>query len=135
MLSVARNKQFLVALVMLAASAGVGFAVYHVREAVRFARLSDTEKKVIGVWEWTTMHAIGRMRIRASHRFDEWFIESERDEDHPESRLVTHGRWSIEGAEFVYVHDPGQLGGQLLALEHPHIPLSDFADGGMKRVH
>lgn len=131
MLSATRNKQLLFALIIVAASAGVGFATYRVREAVRFARLSETEKRVIGVWEWTTMHAVGRMRIRASHRFDEWFVESERDEEHPESRHVTHGRWSIEGAEFVYVHDPGYP----FALDHPHIPLSDFADGGMKKVH
>jgi hypothetical protein len=135
MLTATRKKQLLLALAVLAASAVVGFATYRIREVVRFARLSDTEKKIIRVWEWTTIDAVGRMRIRANHRFDEWFIESERDADHPPARLVTHGRWSIEGAEFVYVHDPGQLGGQLLALEHPHIPLSDFADGGMKRVH
>jgi hypothetical protein len=130
MLSAKRNKQFLFAVIILAASAGLGFAIYHVREAVRFVRLSETEKKVIGVWEWTTMHAVGRMRIQASHRFDEWFVESKHDEEHPESRHVTHGSRSIEGAEFVYVHDPGYP----FAQEHPHIPLSDFADGGMKKI-
>jgi hypothetical protein len=124
-----RNKQLLIALAVVAASAAMGFAVYRVREAVRFARLSDAEKKIIGVWEWTTIDAVGRIRIRASHRFDEWFLDSERDQDHPDSRLVTHGRWSIEGAEFVYIHDPGYP----FALEHPHIPLSDFGDG-MKKV-
>lgn len=130
MLSATRHKKLLLALVLLAGSAAVAFAISRIRDAVLFSGLSTTEKQVIGVWTWTTIDAVGRMRIRASHRFDEWFIESERDEDHPDSRLVTHGRWSIEGAEFVYVHDPGYQ----FALEHPHIPLSDFR-GGMKKVH
>jgi|SRR6476660_7283380 len=134
MLRATLHRQSLLALVILATSAVVAVATYHVREVLLFARLSDTEKKVIGVWQWTTIDAVGRIRIRANHRFDVWFIESERDEDHPDSRYVTHGHWSIEGGEFVYIHDPGQLGGQLVALEHPHIPVSDFGHG-MKKIH
>ncbi|HKP02457.1 MAG TPA: hypothetical protein VJU77_03760 [Chthoniobacterales bacterium] len=130
MLSATRHKKLLLALVLLAGSSVVAFAALRIRDAVLFSHLSATEKRIIGVWEWTTVDAVGRMRIRPNHRFDEWFLESERDEDHPDSRSVTHGRWSIEGAEFVYVHDPHYP----FALEHPHIPLSDFGDG-MKKVH
>src|SRR5947209_2961245 len=118
MLSGTRHKKLFVVLLLLAASAVVAFATYRIRDAVLFSRLSAAERQVIGVWTWTTIDAVGRMRIRPNHRFDEWFVESERDQEHPESRLVSHGHWRIEGAEFIYVHDPGQLGGQLLALEH-----------------
>ena len=133
MLHVTRHKKLLLALVFLAGSAVVGFATYRIRDSVLFSRLSATEKQVIGVWTWTTIDAVGRMRIRPSHRFDEWFIESERDEDHPDSRSVSHGRWSIEGAEFVYFHDP-PLSEALRDWKPPHIPLADFGDG-MKKVH
>ena len=132
MLNATRRKQLLLAFAILAASAVVGVAAYRVREAVLFARLSEPEKKVIGVWTWTTIDAVGRMRIRPSHRFDMWFVESKSDEDHPASRHVTHGSWRIEGDEFVYTYDPGQLGGFLAAEEHRG-PVADFS-GSMKRV-
>jgi len=132
MLNATRRKQLLLALAILAASAVVAVAAYCVREAVRFARLSEPEKKVIGVWTWTTIDAVGRMTIRPNHRFDMWFIESKSDQDHPKSRDVTHGRWKIEGDEFVYTYDPGQLGGLLAAKEHRG-PVADFG-GSMRRV-
>ena len=133
MLRATRYKKLLLALAFLASSAVVGFATYRIRDAVLLSRLSATEKQVIGVWTWTTIDAVGRMRIRPNHRFDEWFVESERDEDHPDSRSVSHGRWRIEGAEFAYIHDP-PLSEALRDWKPPHIPLSDFGDG-MKKVH
>ena len=66
MLHVTRHKKLLLALVFLAGSAVVGFATYRIRDAKLFSRLSATEKQVIGVWTWTTIDAVGRMRIRAS---------------------------------------------------------------------
>jgi hypothetical protein len=134
MLRATRHKKLLLALALLVGSAVVGFAIYRIRDAVLFSHLSIPEKQVIGVWTWTTIDAVGRMRMRPSHRFDMWFVEEKSDEDHPDSRYVTHGRWSVEGPQFVYIHDPGQLGGQLQPEEH-RIPLSDFQDGGMKKVH
>ncbi|HYJ04493.1 MAG TPA: hypothetical protein VEX43_05125 [Chthoniobacterales bacterium] len=123
MVKTTRQKRLLIALVILAGSAVVAFAAFRVREAVLFARLSDTEKKVIGVWTWTSIDAVGRMKIRPDHRLDMWFIESKRDEDHPDARSVIRGRWKIEGTEFRYVYDPGQ--GSLSGQEQ-HGPLADF---------
>jgi hypothetical protein len=133
MLRATRHKKLLLLFVLLAVSAVAGFAAYRIRNAVLFSQLSATEKRVIGVWTWTTIDAVGRMRMRPSHQFDMWFINSKSDEDHPDPRLVTHGRWSIEGTQFVYIHDPGQLDGQLQVDEY-RIPVSDFGDG-MKKVH
>ncbi len=132
MLNVTRRKTLLVVLVILASSTIVAFAAYQIRDAVLFARLPDTEKKVIGVWTWTTIDAVGRMRMRPNHRFEMWFIESKRDEEHPDSRNIIHGRWTVEGTEFKYICDPGQLG--QVQPEQQRIPISDFGDG-MKRVH
>lgn len=126
MLHTARPKKLVVALVILASTAVVAFAAYRVREAVLFAHLSDSEKKVIGVWTWTSIDAVGRMKIRPDHRLVMWFIESKRDEDRPDARSVIHGRWRVEGTEFTYVYDAGQ--GSLSGQEH-HGPLSDFGVG------
>ena len=123
MLKATRHKKLLLILALLAGSAVAGYATYRIRDAVLFARLSDSEKKVIGVWTWSSIDATGYMRIRANHRFDEWFDES---------KSVTHGRWSIEGADFVYIHEPA-LSEALRDWKPPHIPLSDFGDG-MKKV-
>src|SRR5262245_48831409 len=125
MVRATRRKTLLLLLVVLAGSSIVGFATNRVRNVILFSRLSTEEKQVIGVWTWTTIDAIGRMRIRPNHEFDEWFVESERDEDYPDSRLVSHGRWSIQGAEFVYIHDP-PLSDELRDWKPPPIPLSDF---------
>jgi hypothetical protein len=134
MLSATRHKKLLLMLALLTGSAFAGYATYRIRDAVLFSRLSAQEKQVIGVWTWTTIDAVGRMRMRPSHRFDMWFVEEKSDEDHPKPRLVTHGLWRVAGAEFIYSYDPGQLGGKLQDFQPPHIPLSDFADGRMKRV-
>src|SRR5437870_5303151 len=131
MLSATRHKKLLVALVLLAGSAVVAFAAYRIREAVLYSRLSATEKQVIGVWTWTTIDAVGRMKIRPSHGIDMWFVESKRDEEHPNARSIIRGRWKIEGTEFRYVYDLGQ--GSLSGQEH-HVPLADFGVG-MTRVH
>ena len=128
MLSATRHKKLLLALLLLAGSAVVAFAAYRIRDAVLYSRLSATEKQVIGVWTWTAIDATGYMRIRPNHRFDQW------SEDYPDARYVTHGAWSIEGAEFVYIHDPGQLSEELRDWKPPHIPLSDFG-AGMMKVH
>jgi hypothetical protein len=121
-----RHKKLLLAIVLLAGSSVVAFAAFHIREAVLFSRLSSTEKQVVGVWTWTTIDAVGRMRIRPNHRLDMWFIESKRDENHPDTRSVIRGRWKIEGTEFSYVYDPGQ--GSLSGQEHRG-PLADFGVG------
>src|SRR3954469_16435899 len=120
MLHAARYKKLLLALALLACSAVAGYATYRIRDAVLFSRLAPTEKQVIGVWTWTTIDAVGRMRMRPSRQFDMWFVEEKSDEDHPDPRLVTHGHWRVEGAEFIYAYDPGQLGGQLKDFEPPH---------------
>jgi hypothetical protein len=133
MLRTTRHRTLLLLLVVLMASSIIGFATNRVRDAILFSHLSAAEKQVIGVWTWTTIDAIGRMRIRSDHTFDEWFVEPEREEDHPDSRSVSHGRWSIEGAEFVYIHDP-PLSEALRDWKPPHIPISDFGDG-MKKVY
>jgi hypothetical protein len=130
MLSATRHKKLLLALVLLAGSAVVAFAAYRIRDAVLYSQLSTAEKQVIGVWTWTTIDAVGRMKIRSNHRFDMWFIESKRDEEHPDARSIIRGRWKIEDTEFRYVYDPGQ--GSLSGQEH-HGPLADFGVG-MTRV-
>jgi hypothetical protein len=127
----ATRKKLLIALLVIVGGAGGAVAADKVYEGVLFARLSPPEKKTIGVWGWTTIDAIGRMRVRPNHRWDIWFIESQRDEDHPNRRLVTHGRWTIDGTDFIYINDPGQLGGKL-PVETNRIPLSDFGPHMMK---
>ena len=126
------RKKLLIVIAVVAASLLVTVGAYAIHEAVLFAQLSAEEKTTIGVWGWTTIDAIGRMRIRPNHRWDIWFIESGRDEYFPRARLVTHGYWKIEGSQFTYVNDPGQLGG-LLPVQENHIPLSDFGSG-MKKL-
>jgi hypothetical protein len=121
-----RRKILLYALGLLVAIAIGTFAAPRVRDALLVTALSDPEKKVIGVWTWTTIDAVGRLRISPNHRFDMWFIESKRDENHPDPRYVTHGNWRIEAAEFVYLQDPGQFPEELRDWKPPHIPLSDF---------
>ena len=125
MLSATFCRKLLLALMLLAGSAVIAFSGYRMRDAVLFARLSESEKKLVGVWTWTTIDAVGRMRIRPNHRFDMWFIESKHDEDHPDRRYAMHGRWRIEGAEFIYVYNPGQLSGGL-PTEEQRGRLTDF---------
>jgi hypothetical protein len=127
-----RRKKVLIVIAVVVASLLVTVGAYAIHEAMLFAQLSAQEKTTIGVWGWNTIDATGRMRIRPNHRWDIWFIESERDEYFPKARLVTHGYWKIEGKQFIYVNDPGQLEG-LLPVKENHIPLSDFGSG-MKKV-
>jgi len=102
MLSATFSKKRLLGLVLLGACAAIAVTGYRLRDTALLARLQAPERRLVGLWTWTTIDASGRMRIRSDHRFDMWFIESKSDEDHPDPRYVTHGPWRVEGREFVY---------------------------------
>ena len=115
----------LLALVLLVGSTVVVFTAYRFRDTAFLARLQDPEKRVVGLWTWTTIDAVGRMRIHSDHRFDMWFIESKSDEDHPDPRYVAHGQWRIEDQQFIYTDDPEPLRGGIPAAEQRG-SLADF---------
>jgi hypothetical protein len=111
-------------LVLLVGSAIFAFTAYRFRDTPFLAHLQAPEKRIVGVWEWTTIDAVGRMKIHPDHRYEMWFVETKRDEDHPNPEYVMHGQWRIEGQEFIYIEDPNPLTGRVFAAQRG--PLADF---------
>ena len=128
MLSATRVRTVRLGLVLLVASAVVAFTGYRLRDTALLAWLQEPERRVVGLWKWTVSDAEGRMRIFADHRVEHWFVDQKSDEDHPDPRDVIHGRWSIQGSDFVHINDPGQIDGGLAVEEH-RIPISHFGNG------
>ena len=78
MLSTTRRR-FFVALVIALSVVLVTVAASQIRQAVLFARLSDTEKKIVGAWSWTYLEGVGRMIFTADHRVKEGFPPEDPD--------------------------------------------------------
>ena len=101
MLKIARGRNFLVALIIVAiAAVVVGFVAYQIRQAVLFARLSATEKKIVGAWSWTYVEGVGRMVFTADHKVKEGFPPD--DPNRPAIRdsdftYLSSGTWRVEG--------------------------------------
>ncbi len=99
MLSATRRKLFgrlAIALVVVL----VAFAAYSICQAVLFARLSDTEKKIVGAWSWTYIEGVGRMIFSADHRVKEGFPPDDSDKPAVHDRDFTYllsGSWRVEG--------------------------------------
>ena len=77
---------------------------YQIYQAVLFARLSATEKKIVGAWSWTYLEGVGRMVFTADHRVKEGFPPDDpnrpaiRDNDFTYS---LSGTWRVEGDALV----------------------------------
>jgi hypothetical protein len=85
----------------------VAVAASQIRQAVLFARLSDTEKKIVGAWSWIYLEGIGRIVFAADHKVKEGFP---RDADRALFRdsdftYGTFGTWRLEGDVLVMVTD------------------------------
>jgi hypothetical protein len=92
----ARHKKIAGVIVAIASAAVIALAVRPVRDAVCFARLSPTEKKVVGTWNWGTMDATEYVIVRPDHSYA--FVS---DFNSKELILSCSGHWRIEGDDIV----------------------------------
>ena len=92
-MSAPRKKLIIVVVLLLAAAAVVTFARKPIRNAVCFALLSPTEKKMVGEWK---SYSIGGVMVTA-HRPDHTWTSVGGCLD-----VTTNGHWSVDGADIVY---------------------------------
>jgi hypothetical protein len=92
----ARHKKIVGVMVGLVSAAVIALAVRPVRDALYFARLSPTEKKVVGTWNWGTMDATEYVIVRPDHSYA--FVS---DFNSKELELVCSGHWRVEGDDIV----------------------------------
>lgn len=100
MLKANRGRKVLVALVIAAAITLAAVAANQIRQAVLFARLSDTEKKIVGAWSWTYIEGVGRMIFTADRKVKEGFPPDDSEQPAIHDRDFTYllsGTWHIEG--------------------------------------
>ena len=88
-----RKKLVIVTLVLFAAAAAVTVARQPIRDAVYFALLSSSEKKMIGEWKG---YSIGGVMV-TQHRPDHTWTSVGGCLDG-----TTEGRWRVDGTDIVY---------------------------------
>jgi hypothetical protein len=99
MLSATRRK-LLFALVVALCVILVAVGASQIKQAMLFARLSDTEKKIVGAWSWTYLEGVGRMIFTADHRVKEGFPPEGPNKPAIRDRDFTYllsGTWHVEG--------------------------------------
>jgi hypothetical protein len=101
MLNTPRSRRLLVRLAVIAVAAVVlSFTAYQIHQAVLLARLSETEKKIVGAWSWTYLEGVGRMIFTADHRVKEGFppLDPNRPAIHDNDFTYSlSGTWRVEG--------------------------------------
>ena len=93
MVSAPRKKLVIAIIVLLAAAAVALFARHPVRDAVYFALLSPSDKKMVGEWK---SYSIGGVMV-TTHRPDHTWTSVGGCLD-----VTTDGRWSVDGGDIVY---------------------------------
>ena|SRR5207248_698035 len=115
----ARHKKGLATLGVLATAALVAVAAYPIRDAVRFARLSPTERKLVREWKAYTICGVVTFTVRPDHT---WTATGTDDDSPP-----LHGHWRVEGDDILSEVDPGQF--QVLPLPPPsRAPMSELVE-------
>ena len=101
MLNTPRSRKLLVRLLVIAVAAVVlSFTAYQIYQAVLFARLSETERKIVGAWSWTYIEGVGRMVFTADHRVKEGFPPDDPNRPAVRDNDFTYslsGTWRVEG--------------------------------------
>src|SRR3954467_8182931 len=100
MLSTTRGRKLLLTAAVALDLTVAAVAGYQIRQSVLFARLSDTEKKIVGAWSWTYLEGVGRMIFTADHRVKEGFPPEEPNKPAIRDRDFTYlssGMWHVEG--------------------------------------
>lgn len=96
MVSAPGKKLVIVIVALLAAAAVVTFARQPLRDAVYYALLSPSEKKVVGEWKsWS----IGGLIVTTHHPDHTWTSVGGCLDG------ISHGRWSVDGADIIHTLD------------------------------
>jgi hypothetical protein len=117
----ARQKKIVVTLVGVAAVVTIALAAHPIRDAVRFARLPATEKKVVGEWKTYTICGIVSTRFGADHT---WTATGpDKDDGRP-----LRGHWRVVGNDIVSEVDDGQF--EILSPPPPRqFPIAELSEG------
>jgi hypothetical protein len=98
----APRKKFIIAVAVSTAAALAIFAVHRASDAVRFAFLSATEKKVVGEWKIYSIGGEIVTTIRPDHTWTS--IGGCLEPAEP-----INGRWRVDGSDIVYTIDQPYL--------------------------
>ena len=94
----AQRKKVAAVVLAPAAAAVIPFAAHPVRDTIQFARLSSSEKKVVGEWKTYSIGGVIVNTLRADHTWTS--VGGCLPDAGP-----THGWWKVEGTEVVYEID------------------------------
>src|SRR4051794_32907448 len=93
MVNVSRKKLVIAVAALLAAAAVITFARQRIGDAVCFALLSPSEKKMVGVWK---SYSIGGVMVTTYHPDHTWTSVGGCLD------VTTDGRWRVDGTDIVY---------------------------------
>jgi hypothetical protein len=115
-----RCKKLVVTLAVLATAALIAVAAHPIREAVCFASLSPTEKKVVREWKAYTICGI----VRTTYRSDHTWTATGPDDG---TGRPLRGHWRVQGDDIVSEVDAGQF--EVLAPPPPRqFPIAELSE-------